>query len=122
MIPKSSAKIPLLLTEFHRSLRGHSGFFKSFKRVAAVVYLEGTRKGIQDYVNACEVCQRNKYETLSTEGLLQPLSVFTQFWAEISLDFIGGLPRTKGKDTIFVVADPNMPIFSPWDIPFLHLT
>lgn len=67
-------------------------------------------------------CVKGINETLSTEGLLQPLSVFTQFWAEISLDFIGGLPRTKGKDTIFVVADPNMPIFSPWDILFLHLT
>ena len=28
-----------------------------------------------------------------------------RMWAEISMDFISGLPKAKGKDTILVVVD-----------------
>lgn len=58
------------------------------------------RKDIKDFVMQCEVCQRNKSKTLAPTGLLQPLSVLTQVWSDIFMDFIGGLPKVKGKDMI----------------------
>lgn len=63
------------------------------------------KKDIQQYVQACEICQRNKHQTLSPGGLLQPLPIPSKVWSDISMDFIGGLPKTQGVDTILVVVD-----------------
>ena len=38
-------------------------------------------------------------------GLLQPLSIPSQRWEEVSMDFIIGLPKPKGKSGIMVVVD-----------------
>ena len=96
----------MLLEEFHNSaIGGHSGFFRTYKRISAIIYWEGMRKDIQQYVATCEVCQINKYQTLSPAGLLQPLPIPTQVWADISMDFIEGLPKAQGKNVILVVVD-----------------
>ncbi|XP_068644724.1 uncharacterized protein [Aristolochia californica] len=51
------------------------------------------------------VCQRNKAESLNPTGLLQPLQLPSQVWADISMDFIDGLPKSSGKYVILVVVD-----------------
>lgn len=106
VLPQNSARIPIILKEFHSSaLGGHAGYFRTFKRISNIVYWVGMRAAIKDFVAACEICQRNKHSTLSAAGLLQPLPVPSTIWSDISLDFIGGLPKSKGKDTILVVVD-----------------
>ena len=51
------------------------------------------------------VCQRNKVEAIMTPGLLQPLSILSQRWEEVSMDFITGLPNSEGRSVIMVVVD-----------------
>jgi hypothetical protein len=51
------------------------------------------------------VCQRNKGETLKALGSLQNLHIPNQRYEEVSMEFIIGLPKSKGKDTTFVVLD-----------------
>ncbi|RDX99904.1 Tf2-11, partial [Mucuna pruriens] len=63
------------------------------------------RKDIEKLVQMCEVCQQNKYQALKSVGLLHPLPIPVQVWEEVSIDFLGGLPTSKGKDTIMVVVD-----------------
>eukprot|EP00253_Pinus_taeda_P012371 PITA_12371 len=40
------------------------------------------------YTSNVLVCQQNKVETIKTPGLLQPLSIPSQRWEEVSMDFI----------------------------------
>ena len=93
--------IPL---ELHTSpLGGHSGFLKTYHRVKKEFFWDGLKSGIQKFVAECLVCQQNKVETIKTPGLLQPLSIPSQRWEEISMDFITGLPKSKGNTVIMVV-------------------
>ena len=56
-------------------------------------------------MRTCSTCQRNKTETLQPADLLQPLEVPSQLWADISMDFIEGLPKVGSKSVILTVVD-----------------
>lgn len=43
---------------------------------------------------ACDICQRNKVENVTSPGLLQPLPIPDQVWADISMDFVEGVPKS----------------------------
>jgi hypothetical protein len=53
----------------------------------------------------CLVCQLNKGEIIKTFGFLQPLAIPSQRWEEVSMNFITGLPKSKGNTVIMVVVD-----------------
>ncbi|CAA6659789.1 unnamed protein product [Spirodela intermedia] len=53
----------------------------------------------------CPVCQQNKNDSLSLVGLLQPLPITVRIWADITLKFIEGLPRSNNFNAILVVVD-----------------
>ncbi|WVZ23343.1 hypothetical protein V8G54_001887 [Vigna mungo] len=106
VLSAKSNLIPTILNEFHSSpVGGHSGFLRTYKRIAANLYWTGMKKIIQEFVKTCDVCQRQKYEATSPAGLLQPLPIPDRIWEDISLDFITGLPKSKGFQAIFVVVD-----------------
>lgn len=95
-----------LLQEFHSSVfGGHSGILRTFKRISQLFYWPGMKKDVDAYVRSCDTCQRSKSECRSPAGLLAPLPIPKQVWVDISMDFIMGLPRSKGKDVIMVVVD-----------------
>jgi hypothetical protein len=106
VLASNSVLIPKLLQEFHSTPQGgHSGFYKTYRRIAANVYWVGMKSKIQEFVRSCDTCQRQKYLTSSPGGLLQPLPIPNQIWEDISIDFITGLPKAKGYEAIFVVVD-----------------
>ncbi|XP_044500293.1 uncharacterized protein LOC123221524 [Mangifera indica] len=106
VVSRGSRLVPIFLAEFHSSpMGGHSGFLRTYKRISTVLYWEGMKSDIKQFVAECEVCQRTKYEALSPAGLLQPLPIPSRIWEDVSMDFITGLPKVKGFDTILVVVD-----------------
>lgn len=60
---------------------------------------------VEDYVAACDICQRAKADTLVPAGLLKPFPILCQVWKDITMDFIEWLPQCNGKNTILVVVD-----------------
>lgn len=84
---------------------GHSGIAASIKRAESLFYWPGIRREITTFVKECDVCQRNKSEHVPSPGLLQPISIPEKAWEVISMDFIEGLPKSVGKDSILVVVD-----------------
>jgi hypothetical protein len=106
VISSTSSLIHMLLREFHATPQGgHSRFYKTYRRIAANVYWIGMKGVFQEYVRSCDVCQRQKYLASSSGRLMQPLRVPEQIWEDISMDFITGLPKSKGYEAILVVVD-----------------
>ncbi|KAL0551677.1 hypothetical protein IC582_010766 [Cucumis melo] len=106
VLSKTSSFIPTILHTFHVSvIGGHSGQLHTYKRIAAELFWEGMKNDIKQYVDQCHVCQQNKVQALSPVRLLQPLPIPNRIWEDISMDFVEGLPHSKGFDTILVVVD-----------------
>jgi hypothetical protein len=103
---KNSQLKQKVLLELHTSpVGGHSGFLKTYHRVKKDFFWDGLKTNVQRFVAECVVCQQNKVETIKTPGLLQPLSIPSQHWEEVSMDFITGLPKSEGKSVIMVIVD-----------------
>jgi hypothetical protein len=61
---------------------------------------------IAKYVSKCDTCHRMKASHLKSAGVLQPLSIPTWKWDDISMDFIVGLSLTaRKKYSIWVIVD-----------------
>lgn len=119
VLSPQSVLIPRMLQEFHSSPQGgHSGFLRTYKRIAANVYWPGIKGMIQEFVKSCDTCQRHKYLASSPGGLLQPLPIPEVIWDAISMDFVTGLPKSKGCEAILVVVD-QLSKFSHF-IPLKH--
>ncbi|KAK9175296.1 hypothetical protein WN944_027302 [Citrus x changshan-huyou] len=105
-VGKHSALKQLIMSEAHGGTEGgHSGVRKTLDRVKRSFYWKRMRREICSFVEACDNCQRNKHENVLSPGLLQPLPIPEHNWTDISIDFIEGLPKSSGKQIIFVVVD-----------------
>ena len=98
-----SVLIPIIFEEMHSST--HEGYHKTLQRLKYVFYWQGMQKHILEHIKRCETCQRQKGDNHKPAGLLQPLPIPTQVWTAISMDFVVGLPMSKGKSVIFVIVD-----------------
>ena len=64
------------------------------------------KREIARYVSECDTCRNVKVSHLRSAGPLQPLSISSWKWEDISMNFIIGLPKTsKGYDSIWVIVD-----------------
>jgi hypothetical protein len=63
---------------------GHEGSEKTLHRFRAVFYSPHAHHWVQEFVQSCEVGQRNKTEHLHLAGLLQPLQFLIKYGAILS--------------------------------------
>lgn len=84
---------------------GHSGIRGTLLRVKQHFFWPKMKEWITKWVANCETCLRCKSENCSIPGLLQPLPVPDSTWQDISMDFVEGLPKSSGFDTILMVID-----------------
>lgn len=95
--------IPEILAEFHKDT--HEGIQKTIKRLCAVFYRSKMHKDVISFLRKCKVCQQLKSSNLVPAGLLQPSPIPQQVWMSVSMDFITGPPRSRGKAVILVVVN-----------------
>ena len=104
-LPTSSPTISLLLQEFHNNpVGGHNEVVKMYQHPKGEFFWIGMKASVRAFVGDYYICQQAKYMSVAP-GLLQPLPVPQRIWEDISMDFIDGLPRSEGYNSILVVVD-----------------
>jgi hypothetical protein len=105
-LSKQSKLKSIVLSELHATpTTRHYGFTKTYDRVKHSFFWDGMKQDIHNFVIECDVCQRNKGETVKSPSTLQPISIPPAIWKDISMDFITGLPKSRNKSVIMVVVD-----------------
>ena len=95
-----------ILREFHDApVAGHLGFHKTLAAVASRFWWPHMSRSVKAYVSSCSTCQRTKPSQSLRPGLLQPLPIASQPWAQVSMDLITDLPPSGGFDSIVVFVD-----------------
>lgn len=98
-------KLKILKWLHDSAVGGHSGRDATLHRIKSLFYWTKMNSEVQHYIRRCDICQRHKYDPAANPGLLQPLPIPDDIWQSISMDFIEGLPPSKGKHCILVVID-----------------
>jgi hypothetical protein len=95
------------LTKLHHdSLEsGHPGEAKTIELISRNYWWPGMTQYVKHYVSTCDTCHRKKHSTLKKRGPLSPIEPPEKPWDTVTNDFIIQLPKSKGYDGIWVVAD-----------------
>ena len=64
--------------------------------IAREYFWPGMRKDVEHYVRNCHLCRRTKASCQSPFGILKPNPVPDAPWQDLSMDFVVGLPESKG--------------------------
>ena len=77
-----------------------------YKDLKRTFWWPSLKRSIAQFVARCLTCQQVKGERKKPGGELQPLEIPNWKWEDISMDFVSGLPRTRGRnDSIWVIVD-----------------
>jgi hypothetical protein len=107
VVPRDQDLKKKILDEAHLSkFTIHPRSTKRYRDLRENFWWSNMKGEIAKYVARCDTCQRIKASHLKTAGQMQPLSIPTWKWDDISMDFIVGLPLTPRKDdSIWVIVD-----------------
>ena len=104
-IPSNDKQTREELLKAHHDGQDHFGVAKIQAAISRDYLWPGVSRDVETYIRSCDSCARNKSPTQAPAGLLHPLPVPENRFAEIAMDFIGPLPRSHGFDSIFVITD-----------------
>ncbi len=82
---------------------GHPGIEKTKELVLREYWWPKMKKDIENYVHACETCQRTKSSTQAKAAPLHPNAIPSRPWTHISVDMITGLPKSNSYDAILMI-------------------
>ena len=103
VVPANDEVRSRILYEYHDApTSGHVGREKTYVAVAAQFYWRRMYKYVERYVRGCATCQSVK-PAPSSAAPLRSLPVPNECWADVSLDFIFGLPKDKYRNTGILV-------------------
>jgi len=83
----------------------HRGQWKTVELVTRNFWWPRVTMEVKQYMEGCDLCQRNKNRTELPVGKLMPNKAPDKPWAHIMADFIVKLPLSRGYNSILVVCD-----------------
>jgi hypothetical protein len=107
VVPNNSTLRQKILQSCHGpTYTGHMGVSKTTELVSRLFWWSSLRADVRRFVKSCDACQRIKFSTHKSQGLLRPLPIPEKQWSEVTMDFIVELPTTAaGYDAILVFTD-----------------
>jgi hypothetical protein len=107
VVPKNHGLYKKIFDEAHTSKYSiHPGSTKMYHDFKAQFWWTRMKCETACYVVECDTCRRVMADHTGPAGLLQPLSIPTWKWEDISMDFIMGLALTSHKfNSIWVIID-----------------
>jgi hypothetical protein len=105
-VPAQDAiKTQVLQAHHDAPLAGHLGQDKTYELISRNYTWPNMRQWVNEYINTCETCIRNKTPRQRPHGPLKPLTIPPGPWKSVSMDFIVELPPSQGHDAIYVCVD-----------------
>jgi transposase InsO family protein len=86
-------------------MAGHPGMTGTYELASRLYTWPKMKEYVDHYVRGCAICARAKKKNIREQGKLQPLPNPMTPWHWTESDLIGPLPKSKGKDAIYVVVD-----------------
>ena len=95
VVPKDLGLRKQTLDEAHLSRYSiHPGSNKMCQDLRQRLWWTRMKREVAQYASECDICKRVKASHLRPAGLLQPQTIPSGKWEDISMDFIVGLPKT----------------------------
>ena len=105
ILPNPQLQEQIIQQNHNHPLTGHPGIRCTLNLVKTCYYWPTIKQDITRYIKDCDKCQRVKMNTSGKKTLLNPNAVPDAPWEIISVDLIGPLPKSKGKNAIMVVVN-----------------
>ena len=90
----------LIISEAH-SILAHLGAIKTLHYIRDYMWWKNMVFDTKVYCDTCITCKRSKPSNQKPYGLLNPLSVPSEPWESIGMDFVGLLPLSGNRDGSF---------------------
>lgn len=100
-----SLKSEVLQWGHSSKLVGHPGADRTLEFIKRRFWWPKMTADVRGFVAACQTCSRQKSSNQRPSGLLHPLPIPHRPWSHISMDFISGLPQSRGNTVILVIVD-----------------
>ena len=105
-VPADDRLITSIIREHHDgNTAAHPGVRRTQLKVAQWYFWPRLEMDVREYVQSCGTCTRWKTSTLKKNGKLMPIPVPEECWEVVSMDFVTGLPVSRGFDAIMTVVD-----------------
>ncbi|KAF8697061.1 hypothetical protein AX14_001485 [Amanita brunnescens Koide BX004] len=86
-------------------MAGHPSISKTLELITREFWWLNMKKDVENYIKGCHTCQTVKLDCRPKAVPLQPNEIPSEPWEIISVDLIGPLMPSKGKDMILVIVD-----------------
>ena len=105
ILPNPQLQEQIIQQNHNHPLTGHPGIRCTLDLIKTHYYWPMIKQDIARYIKDCDKCQRVKVNTSGKKTPLNPNTVPNIPWEIISVDLIGPLPESKGKNAIMVIVD-----------------